>query len=389
MLHQSARRVVAYAEDRFLALARSPRRDLLLAGVVAAVVVPSTLLRPDLGLVREPWLNLLTVLVGTAATVVRRERPAAFTGAACAVFLASGQHLPLYVATYTAVRLRLPWLTLLTLAVPVAAWTTSRSFAGLDLFEQRPVLNELGELLFPGLLGLAVSAQQTAERSRRAQWESEARASELDERTRISALVHDGVGHRISLMSLQAASIEVQPGTDERTRRKCWAISDAAAEAMEELRVALDMLRRPAAVAPPAEPLLDGLEPLLRTYRAHGIPLTASVSPTAHTAPDQTQRLCSRILREGLNNAARHARGAPTRLAVTRTGNALHVSVDNDAPPAPHQPLPGTGRGLTALAATVTEAGGTLRAAPTRGGGFRLTAELPFPAPHPPPATDA
>ncbi|QKW51872.1 sensor histidine kinase [Streptomyces buecherae] len=381
----STRRAAAWAEDRFLALVRSPRRDLLLAAAVAVIVVPATLLRPELGLVRELWLTLLTALAGTAAIAVRRRHPTAFAGAAGAVFLASGQHLPLYVATYTAVRLRRPWLALATVAVPIAAWTTSRAFDGAALFEERPVLNELGELLFPALLGLAVGAQQTAERSRRAQWESELRARELDERNRISALVHDGVGHRISLMSIQAASIEVQPGTDERTRNKCWAISDAAGEAMEELRVALEMLRRPASVARPSEPLLHELEPLLRTYRAHGMPLEAEVSAAAHDAPEQAQRLCSRVLREGLNNAARHARGAATRLRVTRAGDTLRASVVNDPPPGPRQSLPGTGQGINALAETLVRVGGTLRAEPTPDGGFRLTAELPLTDPDPDP----
>ncbi|MFE6780062.1 sensor histidine kinase [Streptomyces sp. NPDC057702] len=374
----SGRRLAAYAEERFLALARSPRRDPLLAAAAAAFVIPSTLLGPDLGLVRELWLTLLIALAGTAAIVVRRAHPVAFTGAASVAFLASGQHLPLYVATYTAVRHRRPWLALATIAVPVAAWSTSRALDGADLFEQRPVLSELGELVFPALLGLAVRAQRAAERSRRARWESERRASELDERTRISALVHDGVGHRISLMSIQAASIEVQHGTDERTRRKCWAISDAAAEAMEELRVALEMLRRPAAVARTNEPLLDELEPLLRTYRAHGMPLEVTVSAAAHDAPEPAQRLCSRVLREGLNNAARHARGAATRLRVTREGATLRATVDNDPPPEPRHALPGTGQGLTALTQALARAGGTLRAEPTPEGGFRLSAELPL-----------
>ncbi len=200
--------------------------------------------------------------------------------------------------------------------------------------------------------------------------------------------MHDGVGHRISLMSIQAASIEVQPGTDERTKTKCWAISDVAGEAMEELRVALEMLRRPASVARPSEPLLAELEPLLRTYRAHGMPLAADVSAAAHDAPEQAQRLCSRVLREGLNNAARHARGAGTRLRVTHTGDALRASVVNAPPPEPRQSLPGTGQGVNALAETVVRVGGTLRAEPTPDGGFRLTAELPLTAPDPGPDRD-
>jgi signal transduction histidine kinase len=97
--------------------------------------------------------------------------------------------------------------------------------------------------------------------------------------------------------------------------------------------------------------------------------------------PDAMARTAHRVVREGLTNVHKHARGATT--CVSMTGDeqqGLTVEVVNRRPVASAALLPGSGVGLLGLRERVILLGGTLEAGPSRDGGWRLAAWWPWAA---------
>ncbi len=109
------------------------------------------------------------------------------------------------------------------------------------------------------------------ERAERAEAEREllARDAVLTERTRIAREMHDAVGHRVSLMVLQAGAIEMAAGDRARVEQLAGQVQTAGRQALDELRQAVGVLRAgeddsgddAAPLAP--QPGLDDLEGLV------------------------------------------------------------------------------------------------------------------------------
>ena len=88
-----------------------------------------------------------------------------------------------------------------------------------------------------------------------------------------------------------------------------------------------------------------------------------------------------RIVQESLTNVAKHARGtASVVVRYLHDGLELEV-VDTGAPVMAGISIPSAGHGLLGMRERVRLYGGTLDAQPQPGGGFRVLARLPLPAP--------
>src|SRR3954447_10561727 len=105
-------------------------------------------------------------------------------------------------------------------------------------------------VLLPGAVGIYVRtrAQLLAalrERAERAEAEQEllARDAVLTERTRIAREMHDAVGHRVSLMVLQAGAIEMAATDPERVEQLAGQVQTAGRQALDELRQMVGVLR--------------------------------------------------------------------------------------------------------------------------------------------------
>ncbi|MBW6434994.1 hypothetical protein KZ829_14730 [Actinoplanes hulinensis] len=180
-----------------------------------------------------------------------------------------------------------------------------------------------------------------------------ARAARLRERARIAADLHDTLGHDLTLLSLQAAGLQVT-APDEQTREQAAALRAGSAAAIDTVRRIVDLLD--------VEAEADVVAVLDRA-RAAGMTVEVTGVPPA-------DRFLARLVSEALSNAARHAPGTP----VTVVFNGRRVEIVNPVPP--QGPPRREGTGLSALAARVRRAGGSL-AADRVDGRFRLVAEVP------------
>ena len=85
-----------------------------------------------------------------------------------------------------------------------------------------------------------------------------------------------------------------------------------------------------------------------------------------------------RIIQEALTNVARHAGAAITSLRIDHAADHVEVHIDNEGGTAPNILLESTGVGIIGMRERAESLGGTLTAEPTAGGGFHVTAVLPY-----------
>src|SRR5215469_4925349 len=187
--------------------------------------------------------------------------------------------------------------------------------------------------------------------------------------------VTTSAGNRLAAVpfALLGAAAEVL-GTVEQLSR----------EALAELSHLLGALRRePAGGAdvPPA-PTLAELDTLIATIRAAGVPAELAIAGRPRPLSPGAELSCYRIVSEALANVAKHAPGAPTSVTLRYAEHRLEIDVHNAAPPHGHRPAAapaGTGGlGLRGMRERAELYGGVLAAGASPGGGFTVTAVIPF-----------
>src|SRR5205823_1593851 len=211
--------------------------------------------------------------VGTAALLFRRRRPLLFAGVVALASVsradisagmpfaayALGRYQPAGRARWTAV-------TVLGLAA-LRPWQFTSFQAALGHLAGIGV-----GILLPAVVGAWVRTRTEllsalVERAERAESEQQLRAREavLQERARIAQEMHDVVGHRVSLMVLQAGAIEMASADPVKVRVLAGQVQDAGRRALEELRQVVGLLRTEdegeAPLAP--QPSLADLDELL------------------------------------------------------------------------------------------------------------------------------
>ncbi|NEK84780.1 histidine kinase [Blastococcus saxobsidens] len=241
-------------------------------------------------------------------------------------------------------------------------------------------------VVLPGALGvwqrtrlqLLAALRDRAERAE-AERELLARDAVLTERTRIAREMHDAVGHRVSLMALQAGAIEMAAGDPARVEQLARQVQDAGRQALDELRQMVGVLRAEdiddqAPLGP--QPGLDDLPALLARAREAGLSVRLT-GQTGVPVDAAVGRAAYRVVQEALTNAGKHAPGADVQVCVAHAEGQLVVEVLNGPASRIGAPAPGGGYGLVGLGERVRTLGGRLTAEPRLDGGFRVEAVLP------------
>ena len=241
-------------------------------------------------------------------------------------------------------------------------------------------------VLLPGAIGAWVRARADLmvalrERAERAEAEREllAREAIATERARIAREMHDAVGHRVSLMVLQAGAIEMAATDRERVEQLACQVQVAGRQALDELRQAVGVLRDSDDDGAPLgpQPGLDDIERMVKECRAAGMDVEMTRPVDAASVDPMVCRAAYRIAQEGLTNAGKHAPGAHVSVAIERPAGRLVVRVVNGPATEPVHASSSGGFGLVGLRERVRTLNGTLRAEPRLDGGFVVEAVLP------------
>jgi len=200
-----------------------------------------------------------------------------------------------------------------------------------------------------------------------------------EERNRIARELHDVIGHSVSVMTVQASAVRRLMRADQTKERAALETVEATGrEALTEMRRMVGVLRSGTDapdLAPP--PTLGELDRLAANFRQAGLDVVIEADRIP-SLPPGLDLTAYRLVQEGLTNTLKHAHATRAVVRVAQCNEALLVSVRDDGrgPTGPAEP----GTGLLGMRERVAVYGGTLTAQAADGGGYELSAELPWPA---------
>ncbi len=212
-----------------------------------------------------------------------------------------------------------------------------------------------------------------------AEREERARRAVTEERLRIARELHDVVAHSMSVIAVQAGvAHHVIDSRPELARQALATVETNTRSALVEMRRLLGVLRQPdepsAALAP--SPGLAEVPGLVAQFADAGLRVEVKVTGDAEQLPDGVDLSAYRIVQEGLTNVLRHG-GPEATVTIEHEPGLVRISVGDDGA---DRPRGEPGHGLIGMRERVAVFGGTLTAGPRPGGGFDLTATLPYAA---------
>ncbi|MCK8669569.1 sensor histidine kinase [Rhodococcus sp. HM1] len=237
-----------------------------------------------------------------------------------------------------------------------------------------PAWVTLWQTLGTAALALAAAAVGWWRSARRDANAERIRRAATEEQLRIARDLHDGVGHGLAVIAMQAGvALHVLERNPEAVRDALVAIRDTSRDALNDLRTELTTLTGDAAERRPRRGLAD-LPVLVDRVRAAG--LDVDVRVPALPLPADVDHVAYSIVAEATTNVLRHAQATRVTVEIMREGQAVTVRVADDGRGRTTD-APTGGLGLRAMADRAAELGGTLVAAPGPERGFVVRAVLP------------
>ncbi|MGC0421324.1 sensor histidine kinase [Embleya sp. AB8] len=220
------------------------------------------------------------------------------------------------------------------------------------------------------------------ERATRLEFErdQQAQLAAAAERARIARELHDVVAHNVSVMVVQADgaayTIDASP---ERAREALGTIAATGREALAEMRRLLGVLRSQTETdAYVPQPGVDQLGELVEQVRTTGLNVELRIEGVPVELPQSVALTAYRIVQEALTNTRKHA--GPDATATVGVGygeDGLKMEISDDGRGAA-APGDGMGHGLVGMRERVAMLGGRLRTGPSIGGGWSVSAMLPY-----------
>jgi signal transduction histidine kinase len=178
----------------------------------------------------------------------------------------------------------------------------------------------------------------------------------------------------VRLVRGQAAELRALRAERDALRERA-----ALVEVLEQrARIAHELYEAAARIGDGPHPGIAQLPALVERARAAGMPVTLHVEGRPRHVSPGVDLSAFRIVQEALNNAHRHARGAPATVRLVWEPGRLSVHVRDVGGTEPRAPAAGAGQGLLAMRERVQLHGGGLEAERLPGGGFEVIAVLPL-----------
>lgn len=203
-----------------------------------------------------------------------------------------------------------------------------------------------------------------------------AHQARLRERARIAQDMHDSLGHRLSLIALQAGGLELKADLDDSSRAAATQLRATAVDATDLLHDIIGLLHD-VSEPTPDQPAVESITALVDRARAAGASVVLHHDGDPVDLPAAINQAAYRVVEETLTNALKHAPGAHVTVRLNSYPQETLVEITNALPPASQDAgNQGGGRGLIGMHERVRLAGGTLRAGP-RDDHFSVVARLP------------
>ncbi len=209
----------------------------------------------------------------------------------------------------------------------------------------------------------------------------------MAERLRIARELHDLVAHSTGIIAIQAGSgRRVFDARPDEARDALAAIEAISRETLSGLRRMVTGLRRadqePGAGQESlgAAPGLADIDRLAATARDAGVRVEVEWRGSREPLPADIDLSAFRIIQEAVTNVVRHAGTSQCHVSIGQEDGRLSIGVTDGGRGGT---TAGTGYGITGMRERAALLGGDFSAGPRPGGGFRVAAGLPVPAPAP------
>ena len=226
--------------------------------------------------------------------------------------------------------------------------------------------------------------QALEDRTRRMEVEQlqERKLAAADERSHIAREMHDIVAHSLSVIITQADGARYAAAAKPELATEALAtIAATGRDSLGEMRRLLGILRSDEDSPTRPQPRLSDLDELLLGFRAASLQVGfEQVGTPRRPLPAGAELTAYRIIQESLTNVMKHAGPKATAnvtLAWQGRGVQLDI-VDDGRGAAADPPAAGGGNGLRGMGERVSLYDGSLTAGPEQGGGFRVSAFIPY-----------
>lgn len=198
-----------------------------------------------------------------------------------------------------------------------------------------------------------------------------------EERARIARELHDILGHSVSVMVVQAGAAQAASDDAAFVSRALEAIRTTGAQALDDVRRVVELLRTDEESLLAPQPGLGELPLLLEQARADGLRVEfeqAGAPPPL--SPGQGLALY-RVVQEALTNVRKHADATCVRVRIDADPERVVLTVADDG--SARSDRTGGGHGLVGMRERVSAYRGELAAGPDpSGGGWRVQATIPL-----------
>ncbi len=199
-----------------------------------------------------------------------------------------------------------------------------------------------------------------------------------EERMRLARDIHDGLGHHLTVLSIQLQAAEKLVERNPQAAAEAIQVSRGEAQAaLEEVRRSVGMMRQPAAES---QPLVEMIANLVHDFNEHtGLQSTFGHSGTPVELSAFAEQTLFRTVQESLTNVQKHARGARhIQVKLEYSAEAIRLAVSDDGQKPDVGFTSQGGYGLEGLCERVDQLGGDCCYGPMAEKGFQVDVTLPL-----------
>jgi signal transduction histidine kinase len=211
------------------------------------------------------------------------------------------------------------------------------------------VLSIEGGVLIAFLGGISRRQFRTAETQGQAVREEQQRAATLAERQAVASDIHDVLAHSLGGLVIQLDAVEalLEAGRISDAASRVHDARALAVAGLAEARRAVGALRDPERST---ADLPSAVDELARAHRSLGGVVLVESSGEPHPLSDAAGHALSRVLRESLTNARKHAPDAAVDVSIAWTPDGVELTVSNPLSPADGLASTGGGHGIPGMA---------------------------------------
>jgi len=219
---------------------------------------------------------------------------------------------------------------------------------------------------------------QVANTALKAAHEKEKDLAIAEERMRLARDIHDGLGHHLTVLSIQLQAAEKLVGRNPQAAAEALRVSrNEAQAALEEVRRSVGVMRQPPAET---QPLVEMIASLVHDFDEHtGLQSNFENSGTPIELSPFAEQTLFRTVQESLTNIQKHARGVKhIRVKLAFSNAAIRLVISDDGQPTEGASSAQSGYGLKGLRERVEKLGGEFNCGPDSSNGFQVDVSIPL-----------